>query len=214
MEQKRILLKLSGEYISKEDKTGIDFDKLLKISLIIKKFVDKGLEIAIVIGGGNFWRGRTNQMMDSCTSDYIGMLATTMNALALNDALKQTGVDSRVQTSIEMRQISELYIRDRALKHLDKKRVIALIKGLAFAYVGLVLFLAAVDSTYMGIGFKIGSLLSSSNVFVIVVIAFVIGALTVLAEPAIKILISQVEEMTNGLVKKRSLLISKKEVIL
>ena len=88
--------------------------------------------------------------------------------------------------------------------HLDKKRVIALIKGLAFAYVGLVLFLAAVDSTYMGIGFKIGSLLSSSNVFVIVVIAFVIGALTVLAEPAIKILISQVEEMTNGLVKKRS----------
>ena len=124
MEQKRILLKLSGEYISKEDKTGIDFDKLLKISLIIKKFVDKGLEIAIVIGGGNFWRGRTNQMMDSCTSDYIGMLATTMNALALNDALKQTGVDSRVQTSIEMRQISELYIRDRALKHLDKKRVV------------------------------------------------------------------------------------------
>lgn len=92
--------------------------------------------------------------------------------------------------------------------HLDKKRVIALIKGLAFAYVGLVLFLAAVDSTYMGIGFKIGSLLSSSNVFVIVVIAFVIGALTVLAEPAIKILISQVEEMTNGLVKKRSLLIA------
>ena len=124
MEQKRVLLKLSGEYISKEDKTGIDFDKLLKISLIIKKYVDKGLEIAIVIGGGNFWRGRTNQMMDSCTSDYIGMLATTMNALALNDALKQTGVDSRVQTSIEMRQISELYIRDRALKHLDKKRVV------------------------------------------------------------------------------------------
>ena len=82
------------------------------------------MEIAIVIGGGNFWRGRTNQMMDSCTSDYIGMLATTMNALALNDALKQTGVDSRVQTSIEMRQISELYIRDRALKHLDKKRVV------------------------------------------------------------------------------------------
>ena len=124
MNQKRVLLKLSGEYVAKENGTGIDFEKMLDISKIIKKFVDKGLEIAIVIGGGNFWRGRSNTMMDSCTSDYIGMLATTMNALALNDALKQVGVDSRVQTSIEMRQIAELYIRDRALKHLEKKRVV------------------------------------------------------------------------------------------
>ena len=92
--------------------------------------------------------------------------------------------------------------------HIEKKRIISLVKGLIFAYVGLVLFLAAVDSTYMGIGFKIGAELSSSNVIVIVVIAFIIGALTVLAEPAIRILISQVEEMTNGLVKKRSLLIA------
>ena len=121
---KRVLIKLSGEYVAKKDGSGIDFDKMLEVSKIIKKSVDKGMEIAIVIGGGNFWRGRSNTMMDSCTSDYIGMLATTMNALALNDALKQTGVDSRVQTSIEMRQISELYIRDRALKHLDKKRVV------------------------------------------------------------------------------------------
>ena len=124
MNQKRVLLKLSGEYVSKENGTGIDFDKMLEISKIIKKFVDDGMEIAIVIGGGNFWRGRTNHEMDSCTSDYIGMLATTMNALALNDALKQVGVDSRIQTSIEMRQIAELYIRDRALKHLEKKRVV------------------------------------------------------------------------------------------
>lgn len=124
MEQRRVLLKLSGEYVAKENGTGIDFDKMLEISKVIKKFVDQGLEIAIVIGGGNFWRGRTNQMMDNCTSDYIGMLATTMNALALNDALKQAGVDSRVQTSVEMRQIAELYIRDRALKHLEKKRVV------------------------------------------------------------------------------------------
>lgn len=124
MKNKRILLKLSGEYISKENGTGIDFDKLLKISEIIKKSINQGHEIAIVIGGGNFWRGRTNTMMDSCTSDYIGMLATTMNALALNDALKQTGLDSRIQTSIEMRQISELYIRDRAIKHLEKGRVV------------------------------------------------------------------------------------------
>lgn len=92
--------------------------------------------------------------------------------------------------------------------HLDKKRVISLIKGLIFAYVGLVLFLAAVDSTYMGIGFKIGTEFASCHVSVVIIIAFVIGALTVLAEPAIKVLISQVEEMTNGLVKKRSLLIA------
>ena len=92
--------------------------------------------------------------------------------------------------------------------HIDKKRVISLVKGLVFAYVGLVLFLAAVDSTYMGIGFKIGSELASNSVLLVVTIAFIIGALTVLAEPAIKILISQVEEMTNGLVKKRNLLIA------
>lgn len=121
---KRVLLKLSGEYVSKSDGSGIDFDKMIEVSKIIKKSVDNGMEIAIVIGGGNFWRGRTNTMMDSCTSDYIGMLATTMNALALNDALKQVGVDSRIQTSIEMRQIAELYIRDRATKHLDKGRVV------------------------------------------------------------------------------------------
>ena len=121
---KRVLIKLSGEYVAKKDGSGIDFDKMLEVSKIIKKSVDRGMEIAIVIGGGNFWRGRSNTMMDSCTSDYIGMLATTMNALALNDALKQVGVDSRVQTSIEMRQIAELYIRDRATKHLDKGRVV------------------------------------------------------------------------------------------
>ena len=124
MKYKRVLLKLSGEALSNEDKTGIDFNKALDFAKVIKECVEEGLELAIVIGGGNFWRGRTNKMMDSCTSDYIGMLATTMNALALNDALLQSGVDSRVQTSIEMRQISELYIRDRALKHLSKNRVV------------------------------------------------------------------------------------------
>lgn len=125
MKNKRVLLKLSGEALSKTDGTGIDFDKLLKIAAIIKEVQDTtNIEIAIVVGGGNFWRGRTNTMMDACTSDYIGMLATTMNSLALNDALLQTGVDSRVQTSIEMRQISEFYIRNRAIKHLEKSRVV------------------------------------------------------------------------------------------
>lgn len=124
MELKRVLLKLSGEYLAKENGTGIDFEKMLNVSRIIKKYADNGLEIAIVVGGGNFWRGRSNTMMDSCTSDYIGMLATTMNALALNDALKQVGVDSRIQTSVEMRQIAEFFIRDRAIKNLEKKRVV------------------------------------------------------------------------------------------
>ena len=123
MKYKRILLKLSGESLAKENNTGIDFDKLLEITKILKSSIDEGIEIAIVVGGGNFWRGRSNTMMDSTTSDHIGMLGTTMNALALNDAFIQNGVESRVQTSIEMRQIAEPYIRNRALKHLNKKRV-------------------------------------------------------------------------------------------
>ena len=124
MKYKRILLKLSGESLAKEDNTGIDFNKLLRIAEVIKEGTENGTEIAIVVGGGNFWRGRSNTMMDSTTSDHIGMLGTTMNALALNDAFIQTGLESRVQTSIEMRQISELYIRNRAIKHLNKKRVV------------------------------------------------------------------------------------------
>lgn len=122
---KRVLLKISGEYCAKECGMGIDFDKMLGLSNVIKKVLDMDLDlqIAIVIGGGNFWRGRSNTMMDGCTSDHIGMLATVMNALALNDALQQVGVDTRVQTSIEMREIAELYIRDKAIKNLEKGRV-------------------------------------------------------------------------------------------
>ena len=82
-----------------------------------------GVEIAIVVGGGNFWRGKLNTYMDRATSDYIGMLATTMNALALGDAFKQIGQDVRVQTGIEMRQVAEFYIKDRAIRHLEKGRI-------------------------------------------------------------------------------------------
>lgn len=124
MKYKRVLLKLSGEYFKKNDESGIDFDKMLEIASVIKECLKENIEIAIVVGGGNFWRGRSNTMMDSCTSDHIGMLATTMNALALNDAMIQTGVESRVQTGIEMRQIAEFYIRNRAIKHLEKGRVV------------------------------------------------------------------------------------------
>ena len=124
MKYKRILLKLSGESLAKDDRSGIDFEKVMKIASTLKECLEEVPEIAIVVGGGNFWRGRSNTSLDSATSDYIGMLATTMNALALNDALLQVGVDTRVQTSIEMRQIAELYIRGRAMKHLSKKRIV------------------------------------------------------------------------------------------
>ena len=124
MKNKRILLKLSGEALAKENNAGIDFDKALKIASYIKEASDTGIEIGIVVGGGNFWRGRSNTMMDSCTSDHIGMLATTMNVLALGDALKQVGCNTRVMTSVEMREIAEPYIRDKAMKNLSKKRIV------------------------------------------------------------------------------------------
>lgn len=124
MKYKRILLILSGESLAGSKKTGIDFEKVLDICREIKEVIDMGEEVAIVVGGGNFWRGRSNQQMDRCTSDYIGMLGTTMNALAIGDAFKQLGQDVRVQTGVEMRQIAEYYIKDRAIKHLMNKRVV------------------------------------------------------------------------------------------
>ena len=120
--KKRILIKLSGETLAGGDKKGIDFESVLKICKKIKECALDGNEIAIVVGGGNFWRGRTHKEMDSCVSDHIGMLGTTMNALALQDGFKQVGIESRVQTGIEMRQIAELYIKNRADKHLKKGR--------------------------------------------------------------------------------------------
>ena len=121
---KRVVLKLSGESLARENGTGIDFDKVLDIAKVIKDACEKGVEIGIVVGGGNFWRGRSNTMMDSCTSDHIGMLATVMNALAVGDALSQVGCESRVMTSVEMKEISEHYIRDKAIKNLNKGRVV------------------------------------------------------------------------------------------
>lgn len=124
MKYKRILIKLSGETLSGSDGKGIDFKSVLDICKEIKKSKKEGVEFAIVVGGGNFWRGRSNTYMDKCTSDHIGMLATTMNALALQDGFTQIGVESRVQTGIEMRQIAEFYIRKRATRHLEKDRIV------------------------------------------------------------------------------------------
>lgn len=121
---KRVLLKLSGEVLAGEKGTGIDFDKVIDVCERVKKCTEMGVEVAIVVGGGNFWRGRSSGKMDRTRADHMGMLATTINSLALVDALEQLGVDARVQTAIEMRQIAEQYIRNRAIRHLEKKRVV------------------------------------------------------------------------------------------
>ncbi len=121
---KRILLKLSGEVLAGEKKSGIDFDTVQIISKSIKKVVDMGVQVAIVVGGGNFWRGRSSGDMDRTRADHMGMLATTINCLGLADGLEQLGVTVRVQTAIEMRQIAEPYIRSKAVRHLEKGRVV------------------------------------------------------------------------------------------
>ncbi len=121
---KRVLLKLSGEVLAGEKGTGIDFNKVTDVCKRIKTCVDMGVQVAIVVGGGNFWRGRSSGDMDRTRADHMGMLATTINSLALCDALEQLGVTSRVQTAIEMRQIAEPYIRNKAIRHLEKGRVV------------------------------------------------------------------------------------------
>ena len=121
---KRVLLKLSGEAIGGEEKKGVDADTLGKICDQVKNMVDLGVQVAIVVGGGNFWRGRYGHQMERTTSDYMGMLATAMNGLALQDSLEARGLSTRLQTAIEMRQIAEPYIKRKAIKHLEKGRVV------------------------------------------------------------------------------------------
>lgn len=121
---KRVLLKISGEALSGGTGFGINNYVVSEISLGIKKLNDVGVEVAVVVGGGNFWRGRTSQGMDRTTADYIGMLATVMNAMALQDSLENIGVPTRVQTGIEMNKVAEPYIRRRAVRHLEKGRVV------------------------------------------------------------------------------------------
>ena len=121
---KRVLLKLSGESLAGNDTHGIDFDTVLSICRAVKECADMGVQIGIVVGGGNFWRGRSSGKMDRTRADHMGMLATTINALGVADALEQLGVPVRVQTAIEMRQIAEPYIRNRAVRHMEKGRVV------------------------------------------------------------------------------------------
>ena len=121
---KRVLLKLSGESLAGNETHGIDFETVLRICRPIKECVDMGVQIAIVVGGGNFWRGRSSGQMDRTRADHMGMLATTINALGVADALEQLGLTVRVQTAISMQQIAEPYIRNRAVRHLEKGRVV------------------------------------------------------------------------------------------
>ncbi len=131
---KRILLKLSGEALAGNQRTGIDTDTLGAISEKIREVYDMGVEISIVVGGGNFWRGRSGVGMDRTTADHMGMLATVINALALQDALEARGVPTRVQSAIEMRQIAEPYIRRKAVRHLEKKRIVIFACGTGNPY--------------------------------------------------------------------------------
>lgn len=121
---KRILLKVSGEALAGDNKTGLNYDVINDICASIKKVVDAGVEVAVVVGGGNFWRGRSSGAMDRTRADHIGMLATAMNALALADVLESLGCVTRVQTAINMQQVAEPYIRNRAVRHLEKGRVV------------------------------------------------------------------------------------------
>ena len=121
---KRVLLKLSGEALAGSNKTGIDWDTVEKICEEIKKIKALGAEVAIVVGGGNFWRGAKQEKMDRSSSDYMGMLATAMNGLALQNALEAKGVETVLQTAIEMRQVAEPFVKRNAVKYLENGKVV------------------------------------------------------------------------------------------
>ncbi len=121
---KRVLLKLSGEALAGSQGHGIDFDTVMDICRPVKTLRDMGCEVAIVVGGGNFWRGRSSGNMDRTRADHMGMLATVINALGVADGLEQLGLSVRVQTAIAMQEVAEPYIRNRAVRHLEKGRVI------------------------------------------------------------------------------------------
>ena len=121
LKYKRVLLKLSGEVLAGKQKTGVDVETVGKICDKIKEIVEIGVQVAIVVGGGNFWRGRNGHQMERTTADYMGMLATAMNGLALQDALEARGIYSRVQTAIEMRQTPEPFIQRKAELCIDRK---------------------------------------------------------------------------------------------
>lgn len=133
---KRVVLKLSGEALAGEKGFGINPTVIKSVANQVKDVAELGVEVAVVVGGGNIWRGKIGEEMgmDRANADYMGMLATVMNSLALQDSLEQEGIETRVQTSIEMRQVAEPYIRRRAIRHLEKKRVVIFAAGTGNPY--------------------------------------------------------------------------------
>jgi len=136
LKYKRVVLKISGEALAGNAGFGIDQTTVDRIALEVKEVKELGVSVAIVVGGGNIWRGVSGSAagMDRATADYMGMLATVINALALQDALENRGVDTRVQAAIEMRQVAEPYIRRRAIRHLEKGRVVIFAGGTGNPY--------------------------------------------------------------------------------
>ncbi len=120
----RVLLKLSGEALAGNNKFGLDYEVITPICEQIKLLHDKGVQVCVVVGGGNFWRGRSSGAMDRTRADHIGMLATTMNALAVADVLEELGAIVRVQTAITMQAVAEPYIRNKAMRHMEKGRIV------------------------------------------------------------------------------------------
>lgn len=135
-EYKRIVLKLSGEALAGDQGYGIDPKVIRSVASQIQEIIELDVEVAIVVGAGNIWRGKigSEMGMDRATADYMGMLATVMNALALQDGLEKLKIETRVQSSIEMRQVAEPYIRRRAIRHLEKKRVVIFAAGTGNPY--------------------------------------------------------------------------------
>ena len=126
---KRIILKISGEALAGAKKFGLDEEMLNNIAMQVKNIVDLGVQVGVVVGGGNFWRGRTSSSMDRATADYMGMLATVINALALQDAFENINIPTRVQSAIEMKEVAEPYIRRKAMAHLSNNIVVIFAAG-------------------------------------------------------------------------------------
>jgi len=130
----RILLKLSGEALAGPKVFGIDADRMQALACEITEVAQAGVQLGVVVGGGNFFRGVNARNMDRVTADQMGMLATVINGLALQDALERNGIHTRVMTAIEMRQVAELYIRRRAIRHLEKGRIVIFAGGTSNPY--------------------------------------------------------------------------------
>lgn len=131
---KRVVLKLSGEALAGNQAMGLDDDAIEKICQSIAAIYQQGLEIAIVVGGGNFWRGRASSCVERATSDHMGMLATVINALRVQASLENLGIVTRVQTAIQMQEVAEPYIRRRAIRHLEKGRIVIFAAGTGLPY--------------------------------------------------------------------------------